>query len=85
MRAKTLLVAASAIVAFGISPALAGGGGVGGCSGGGYASTPATVVDADQSTPAGTETYSSIPYPLPTIDEETLTASVEDQTKTSTE
>lgn len=81
MAARTLLIAAGAFVAFGLTPAMAGSG----CPFGGHADKPATVVDADQSTPADTQTYSSIPYPLPTLDEDTQTAAVEDDKTTTTE
>ena len=81
MTARTVLIAAGAFVAFGLSPAMAGGD----CPLGGHAYSPATVVDAEQSKPADTQT-SSIPYPVPTLAEDTLTASVEDEaTKTTTE
>ncbi len=80
MTAKSLLVAAGAFVALGISPALAGSG----CSGyGTHASTPETIAEADQSTPADAQTQTAIPYPLPT--EDTLTASVESEKATTTE
>ena len=82
MTAKTILVAAGAFVALGISPALAGGG----CSGyGTHASTPDTIAEADQSTPADTQTQTAVPYPLPTTGEDTLTASVEEDKATTTE
>ena len=82
MTAKTILVAAGAFVALGISPALAGSG----CSGyGTHASTPETIAQTDQSTPADATTQTAIPYPLPTTDEDTLTASVAEQSATTTE
>lgn len=81
MTAKTILVAAGAFVALGISPALAGSG----CSGWGEAHAPDTIAEADQSTPADAPTQTAIPYPLPTTDGDTLTASVEKQSATTTE
>lgn len=81
MTAKTLLVAAGAFVALGISPALAGSG----CSGWGEAHTPDTIAQTDQSTPADAQTQTAIPYPLPTTDEDTLTASVAEEKATTTE
>ena len=77
MTAKTLIVAAGALAAFGITPALAGGD----CPWG-HASK-ATIADAQQSTPADAEVATSVPYPVPTLDTDTLTASVDDEaTKT---
>ena len=77
MTAKTLIVAAGALAAFGISPALAGGD----CPWG-HASK-ATIADAQQSTPSDAEVATSVPYPAPTLETDTLTASVEDDTKTT--
>ena len=81
MTAKSLLVAASAFVALGISPALAGSG----CHGLKHVSVPETIAEADQSTPADAQTQTAIPYPLPTTTDDTLTASVEGDKATTTE
>ena len=82
MTAKTILVAAGAFVALGITPALAGSG----CSGyGTHASTPETIAQTDQSTPADAQTQTAIPYPLPTTDEDILTASVAEHSASATE
>ena len=77
MTAKTFIVAVGALAAFGISPALAGGD----CPWG-HASK-ATIADAQQSTPADAEVATSIPYPVPTLETDTQTASVEDSTTTT--
>ena len=74
MTAKTLIVAVGALAAFGISPALAGGD----CPWG-HASK-ATIADAKQSTSSDAEVATSIPYPAPTLETDTLTASVDDKT-----
>ncbi len=81
MTAKTILVTASTFVALGISPVLAGPG----CGGANHAYTPEIIADAEKSAPAEAETYTSIPYPLPTLDEDTQTAAVDDDTETTTE
>ena len=80
MTAKSLLLTAGAIVALGITPALAGSG----CSGyGSHASAPDTIAEVEQSTPADAQTQTAVPYPLPT--EDTLTASVAEDKATTTE
>ena len=81
MTVKTLLVAAGAVVAFGATPVLAGSG----CSGYGHASTPDIVVEAPQSTTDDAQTQTAVPYPTPTLEEDTLTASVDSEKATTTE
>jgi hypothetical protein len=80
MTAKTLLVA-GAIIALGATPVLAGSG----CSGYGHASKQEIIADSNQSTSEDAQTYTAVPYPAPTLEEDTLTASVAADKKTTTE
>ena len=78
MTAKTVLIAAGAVFALGIAPAMAGPG----CSGGAHASVPDTVASAEQSQPAEADGYASVPYPMPT-EEDTVTAEVAEDSQTT--
>lgn len=80
MTAKSICIATLAALALGASPALAGEN----CHGAKHVSVPEVVADVNQSTPA--EATTAIPYPLPTIEDENVVASVDaDQDSTSTE
>ena len=82
MTAKTLLIAAGAFVAFGAAPALAGSG----CSGyGSHANKIETLAEAPKSTAEDAQTQTAIPYPVPTEEGDTLTASVDQEKTTTTE
>jgi hypothetical protein len=83
MKVKTFCVAAAASLAFAVSPALAGGD----CPLGVHAYAPADVVaDVNQSTPAETDTATSVPFPLPTVDGEEITVAADaNKPATSTE
>ena len=82
MSAKTVLIAAGSVIALGFAPAFAGDN----CHSLGHAGSYDTIASADQSTPADTQTQTSIPFPLPTINDtaETVTAQIE-STTTATE
>ncbi len=73
MTAKSLWVAALATIALSASPALAGGD----CGYGSHAGVPEVVADTNQSTPPEAETATSVPFPLPTLEEPTQTAAAE--------
>ena len=77
MTARALIVATGALFVIGTAPAMAGEN----CSYGTHASVPDTVASVEQSRPADAENQASIPYPLPTVDEDTVTAEVAEEGK----
>lgn len=81
MTAKALLIAAGAVVAFAATPAMAGEN----CGSYGNAGLPDYIAEIEQSTPGDAKSYTSIPYPLPTLTEDTQTAAVDGEAVSTTE